>query len=438
MSERKDFDITKAGKLKKYTGKEENVVVPDEVVEITSNAFGNVAGGPVCITLPEGLKKISFNAFLDCRNLVSINIPDSVTHIGASAFSRCENLKSVTIPKSIQKIEDAFWDCKALGSIIVPDDAAIKEKCWNAFSPTSKIKYCLTNIKRGISLSPTESAYLKKNFATAVQIATSTHDVEALAASFSTKKKVALDVLDQVLLECANDEEICAFVLDYKSKNYSAVSVEACYEDQQNVELGIRQRSVSEWRKIFKFPAYAKEGKMTIDGYKSSDEKVVIPGKIGEYPVSAISYSAFKKMAKITEVVIEEGVSEIGDDAFQRCVGLERVALPNSVSYIGWGAFAGCISLTEISLPAGVTEISNCTFEQCTSLREIKIHDGVTSIGERVFYCCSALQNVSIPASVTSIGFVTFAGCKSLTIHAPAGSYAETYAKENNIPFVAE
>lgn len=55
MSERKDFDITKAGKLKKYTGKEENVVVPDEVVEITSNAFGNVAGGPVCITLPEGL-----------------------------------------------------------------------------------------------------------------------------------------------------------------------------------------------------------------------------------------------------------------------------------------------------------------------------------------------------------------------------------------------
>ena len=26
----------------------------------------------------------------------------------------------------------------------------------------------------------------------------------------------------------------------------------------------------------------------------------------------------------------------------------------------------------------------------------------------------------------------------SLTIHAPAGSYAETYAKENNIPFVAE
>jgi hypothetical protein len=28
--------------------------------------------------------------------------------------------------------------------------------------------------------------------------------------------------------------------------------------------------------------------------------------------------------------------------------------------------------------------------------------------------------------------------CPNLTIHAPAGSYAEAYAKENNIPFVAE
>ena len=28
--------------------------------------------------------------------------------------------------------------------------------------------------------------------------------------------------------------------------------------------------------------------------------------------------------------------------------------------------------------------------------------------------------------------------CDNFTIHAPAGSYAEQYAKENNIPFVAE
>ena len=31
-----------------------------------------------------------------------------------------------------------------------------------------------------------------------------------------------------------------------------------------------------------------------------------------------------------------------------------------------------------------------------------------------------------------------FSGCKALTIHAPAGSYAEQFAKEYSIPFVAE
>ena len=47
-------------------------------------------------------------------------------------------------------------------------------------------------------------------------------------------------------------------------------------------------------------------------------------------------------------------------------------------------------------------------------------------------------ENIVIPDGVTSIGFRAFEGCRQVTIHAPAGSFAKTYAKENNIPFVAE
>ena len=42
-----------------------------------------------------------------------------------------------------------------------------------------------------------------------------------------------------------------------------------------------------------------------------------------------------------------------------------------------------------------------------------------------------------VPKSITRI-VAAFEGCPNLTIHAPAGSYAKTYAKEHNIPFVAE
>ena len=39
---------------------------------------------------------------------------------------------------------------------------------------------------------------------------------------------------------------------------------------------------------------------------------------------------------------------------------------------------------------------------------------------------------------ITAIADEAFLGCSQLTIHAPAGSYAETYAKNHSIPFAAQ
>ena len=68
---------------------------------------------------------------------------------------------------------------------------------------------------------------------------------------------------------------------------------------------------------------------------------------------------------------------------------------------------------------------------------DVVIPEGVTSIEEGAF-SGSSPASVTIPDSVTSIGRQAFGFLPKLTIHAPAGSYAEQYAKENNIPFVAE
>ncbi len=43
-----------------------------------------------------------------------------------------------------------------------------------------------------------------------------------------------------------------------------------------------------------------------------------------------------------------------------------------------------------------------------------------------------------IPEGVESIGGGAFLHCPYLLLHILAGSYAERYAKENNIPFAAE
>ncbi len=61
----------------------------------------------------------------------------------------------------------------------------------------------------------------------------------------------------------------------------------------------------------------------------------------------------------------------------------------------------------------------------------------VTSIESGTFYNCTSLTSVTIPDSVTSIGEMAFSECTNLTIFGKTGSYAETYAKDNSIPFQA-
>ena len=70
--------------------------------------------------------------------------------------------------------------------------------------------------------------------------------------------------------------------------------------------------------------------------------------------------------------------------------------------------------------------------------KAVVIMDGIKRIGGSAFAGCVYMTDVCLPASVSEIGMDAFVDCHKLTIHAPAGSYAETYAKENNIPFVAE
>ena len=121
---------------------------------------------------------------------------------------------------------------------------------------------------------------------------------------------------------------------------------------------------------------------------------------------------------------------------------LESIVIPDTVKTISEGAFWWCTSLTNIVIPNSVTKIEDNAFVSCKSLTSIVIPESITSIGDSAFVGCMSLTSIVIPTNVTSIVDNAFEdaglgedGEGIITIKGYAGSYAETYAKENGIPF---
>ena len=194
--------------------------------------------------------------------------------------------------------------------------------------------------------------------------------------------------------------------------------------------------------------------------------------------VTTIYNSAFEGCTSLKDVTLPDTLTTIRAYAFNGCTGLESIDIPDSVTTISGRAFYGCTKLSEVGYPSGwtatpdyyynsTTSVSDgngyyrSPFEGCTSLKEITVDEGVTSIPkhafryqtsiERVilpetlesikvyaFDSCTALKEIWIPSSVTVINNYVFRDCSALTIHGIEGSYAQTYAQENNIPFSTE
>lgn len=68
---------------------------------------------------------------------------------------------------------------------------------------------------------------------------------------------------------------------------------------------------------------------------------------------------------------------------------------------------------------------------------DVTIPECVTKIGRFAFDGCTSLTDITIPGSVREIGTWAVACWPKPTIHAPAGSYVEEYAKKNKIKFEA-
>ncbi len=204
--------------------------------------------------------------------------------------------------------------------------------------------------------------------------------------------------------------------------------------------------------------------------------ELAIPEEIGGYRVTsfgkeAFAYthflscdlSAFPNLSEsmfygsaLQSVKFSEETTEIPPSCFTGGCKLYTLSLPEGVRHIGEFAFSG-IEATEIVLPSTIESFGILAFKDCTKLETLVFQapageGGLRLLGEDgtlPIFEAGNLKTLVLPDTVAYIApgefkrvvytahgtFVYAADTSNLTIYAPAGSYAEQYAKEKGIAF---
>lgn len=186
---------------------------------------------------------------------------------------------------------------------------------------------------------------------------------------------------------------------------------------------------------------------ITITGYIGADDKLTVPEKINEKPVTKIAEGALAGFTGLKSIVIPGSVKSIVG-VFKDCTGLETVHIASAGLEDMTGAFENCTSLQTVNIPTTVTSM-NGAFRNCAMLKSAVVPESVTNLNnafygcsglktvvlnakatqmDRTFFGCAALESVVIPATVTDL-HETFTGCKNLVnVTIPDGVTAITGA----------
>ena len=171
-----------------------------------------------------------------------------------------------------------------------------------------------------------------------------------------------------------------------------------------------------------------------INSYTGNDSTLIIPDNIGGTPVTRIGGGAFCEGGKaIKNLIIPEGIKHIGDNAFYG-LNIEGILmLPSSLEYIGDKAFySGSYNGIVVQ---GSPAIKFQALEQAgnPNIKFVYFREGCSPEFRDYahFSYLKSLELIIIPESIRNLPDEFIRDCPNVTIVCPAGSYAESYAKEH-------
>ena len=283
MSNINDF-VIEDGKLLKYNGNDNNVVIPDD---------GSVTS-------------LGDDCFLGCESLESITIPESVTSLGDECFYYCTSLKSITIPKSVTSLGDGcFLGCVSLESISVAEGNTVYHSKDNCLIKTATGKMIASCKNSSIPVDGSVTSLGKDCF----------HGYSSLKSISIPMSVTSLG--DGCLSWCASLESI------------SVAEGNPIYHSKDNCLIKTATGKMIAGCKNSIIPddgSVTSLGDYCFNGCKSL-ESITIPKSI-----TSLGDSCFGCCLSLKSITIPESVTSLGKDCFHECVNLTIYAKEGSVA----------------------------------------------------------------------------------------------------------
>lgn len=345
-----------------------------------SREYSFPADVSITAVMPRALKNIKAERII---------IPDGVKYIGSSITDY--SLKSIVLPDSLEYISVKAF-CDSYEAFV----ERCSDKVFALLAPQDKMRCIMNSDGWGEPFGKNAAAFVKPNANTLMHHFVRTGNAAGLADVMEFSKpgiELALELMEEAA-EYENPE-VNALLLSYIQTSFSAEDIAAADEKETEIALGLREKSVAEWRKQFKFK-YIDGGILITDIVKPC-AKIFIPEKIGK-----------KKVVKLQ---------------FYKLEGVETVHVPGTVKTVDCGSFVACADLKTVYISYGIEKLESGAFMFCSKINWVYIPSSVKTIDKEAFDAASILKNIPFNLPIFSKPKITV-----ITEH---GSCAERFANEN-------
>ncbi|NQP59240.1 leucine-rich repeat protein [Streptococcus suis] len=457
------------------------VTLPDSLTVFGYRAFANSSFLRE-VKLPDTLNAIPEEAFRD-TGLLSLTLPSSVTHIEREAFANAK-ISIIDFSTGLETIGSGAFSGNQFEKLELPK--SLKELGYSAFSDNKNLTFLYINsdLEHG--------RYGSYDYGSPFKHTSSSIDAKNLYVEFKegvtkipaylfdgAKQVIRVDLPEglKVIGESAfretsimKDESLISIVGEESAQNapFDAVSMTRLELPDSLEKIGNHAFGKINTLTSINIPknlieadqAFAGSRNLThlrnnVEGIRIPDGMLeetgiatfIVPEgvtEIGKYAlrnnkttdkdsVFGDSSSEPVKWAGLTNVILPSTLTKIDSRTFES-TSIKFIDVPNGVSEIGDGAFRFNTELETVKLPKELKKLGGYLFEGNEKMTLLVLPDKVESIDVNAFVNMPNLEKVYIPASVNSIGENLIFN-PNTTFYVTAGSYAEKYMKERNIPY---